>query len=333
MTNDKDSQKRVTLKDISLKTGYTITTISHALHDKPDISAATKKQIREIADDMGYVVDNAASSLRLGKTNTIAIIIPDLLNPHIAYQVYKIEIEAKQRGYSAIILNTNENEQLEHDAIVTCYQKRVDGILICPTQVNTNNIKYIQKLKIPFVLIGRYFDNFDTDYVCCDDVKSGYLACDYLIGLGCKQILYLGAYDYVVGSNKRFEGIKKRIGSDKEINVIRHNINPQSKHHERIVEFMQNNFGAYDSIIVFSDMLAFEIIYDIQCKNLSEFKNIPFVSFDTIQTHFPFPFHHTSVGMVKDGWATDALNVLCERMNGNTDFNGKIDIDVALKTF
>ena len=204
-------RKRVTLKDIAQATGFTITTVSHALHNKPDISESTREHICKIAKEMGYITDAAASSLRSGKTNTISIIVPDISNPHISYQVKKIEIEAKKKNYSTIILNTNEDMNIEQEAIITSYKKRVDGILICPTQKNTDNIKYIQKLNIPFVLIGRYFDELDTSYVCCDDIKSGYLAGKHLIENGYKSILYVGTYTYIEASNKRFDGIQKAI--------------------------------------------------------------------------------------------------------------------------
>lgn len=327
-------KERVTLKDIARETGFTITTVSHALHNKPDISKATREHIRKVAEEMGYITDTAASSLRSGKTNTISIIVPDISNPHISYQVKQIEIEAKKKNYSTIILNTNEDVDIEKDAIVTSYKKRVDGILICPTQKNTDNIKYIQKLNIPFVLIGRYFDKLDTSYVCCDDIKSGFLAGKHLIDNGYKNILYIGTYTYIESSNKRFEGIQKAISeSDKKINLISYNINPKNEQDESILPYLNKINNSFDSMIVFSDMLAFKIMNDIDNMNDKTFKNCPVVSFDTIQYHLPLPIKHTSVGMLNCSWAKDAFKLLYNSMNGINNPSNKILIDVSLENF
>ena len=327
-------KKRVTLKDIAEATGFTITTISHALHNKPDISAPTREHICKVAEEMGYITDSAASSLRSGKTNTISIIVPDISNPHISYQVKKIEKEAKKRNYSTIILNTNEDTEIELEAIITSYKKRVDGILICPTQKNTDNIKYIQKLGIPFILIGRFFDNFDTGYVCCDDFKSGYLAGKHMIENGYKNILYIGTHSYITASSKRFSGIKKAIlESNKKINLISYTINPNSEQDETILPYLKKVQSSFDSMIVFSDMLAFKIMNDKKNEQTEYFDKMPVVSFDTIQYHLPLPFKHTSVGMLQNSWAKDAFRLLYNEMNDIENPQNKILIDVSIKNF
>jgi LacI family transcriptional regulator len=149
--------KRVTLKDIAAKTGFTINTVSRALKDKSDISLETKELIRQVAMDLHYVGDVAASALRSGTTKTIAVIIGDISNPFFGDLVHKIELAAKDFGYSIIIFNTSENSQLEYNAILSAYSKRVDGIIICPVQETIDNIRLLEQLFIPFVLVGRYF--------------------------------------------------------------------------------------------------------------------------------------------------------------------------------
>lgn len=93
-------KKTVTLKDIAVDTGFSITTVSHALRNMSDISEATKQIVRERAQALGYIGNASASSLRSGVSNTIAVLLCDLSNPHFAFMAREIEQLLKQYGYS-----------------------------------------------------------------------------------------------------------------------------------------------------------------------------------------------------------------------------------------
>ena len=86
-------------------------------------------------------------------------------------------------------------------------------------------------------------------------------------------------------------------------------------------------------MIVFSDMLAFKIMNDIDRQNDKSLNNCPIVSFDTIQYHLPLPFRHTSVGMLNNSGAKDAFRLLYNSMNNIKNPTDKILIDVSLQNF
>lgn len=113
----KRNPAQVTLKDIAQKTGYTINTVSHALKNKPDISAATRLRIQQVADEMGYVGNALAESMRTGYTRTIALILGDIANPHLALIACEAERTTRAAGYNTILYNTEENPDLELHAI------------------------------------------------------------------------------------------------------------------------------------------------------------------------------------------------------------------------
>ena len=119
---------------------------SRALRGKDDISAATQALIRKTAEEMGHISNTIASSLRSGYTNTIAVVLGDISNLHFATMMKEIEEYARAKGYTTILLNTNENTDQERQAIQVALSKGVDGILICPTQKNRKNIEYLLSL-------------------------------------------------------------------------------------------------------------------------------------------------------------------------------------------
>ena len=101
----KDASSRpVTLHDIAKATGYTINTVSRALKDKDDISRETCAYVHRVAREMGYVRNYLASSLRSGRTKTLAMIAGSMLNPFYAILTDLIQREAISLGYSLLIL-------------------------------------------------------------------------------------------------------------------------------------------------------------------------------------------------------------------------------------
>lgn len=321
--------KKVTLKDIAKELNVSVATVSHVMNNLDDISDDTKKKVLKTAKKLGYISNNSAISLRSGKTYTIAIIIPDISNPHIAHLTKLIEDKMKSDKYSVIILNTNEDEEAEYNAITTACAKQVDGILLCPTQHSTKNIEFLNRLDIPYILIGRYFSDFDTDYVCADDFKGGYLAGKYLIEKGFRKPLYIGAYQYIESSKNRFSGLQdafKKINLDISKNFIQ--TSPKPDNIKDIIEKLFKEKRNFDSIVAFSDLMAFEIISKV--KNYSD--NLPVIGFDAINSYFYMPFYNISIGMLNDDFTDKATSLLLKKINGSKEIYHEI-IDVELFEF
>jgi len=317
--------KKVTLKDIANELNVTVGTVSHVLNGIDDISEETKEKVLETARKMGYISNGPAASLRSGKTHTVAVIVPDISNPHIAYQIKLIEDKMREKGYSVIILNTNEDENIEYNAITTACSKQVDGILLCPCQYSAENIDFLKRIEVPFVLIGRFYEEIECDYVCSDDVKGGYLAGKFLLEKNCRNPLYIGAYKYIQGSMNRFEGLKKAF-LDEGIELSEERfveISPKSETVEKIIDSLPWESRDFDSIVAFSDIIAFELISQVNDRN------IPVVGFDAINSHLFMPFHSVSVGMTQGGWATKAAEIILKKIKGiKKTYNELIDVEI-----
>ena len=319
--------KKVTLKDIAKELNVTVGTVSHVFNGVDDISEETKQKVLKTAKKLGYVTNGPAAALRSGKTYTIAVIVPDISNPHIAHQIKLIEDTMRALNYSIIILNTNEDEAVEYQAITTAYSKQVDGILLCPCQQSTENIDFLKCLEIPFALIGRFFANIDTDYVCADDVKGGYLAGKKLLEKGCRKPLYIGAYSYIEGSQNRFEGLKNAFG---EAGILLEQeqyieMSPKGIVTESIAETIGQG-ELYDSIVAFSDVIAFQIM---SCMTQAQRKNIPVIGFDAIASYLFLPFSFTSIKMIGNGWAEKAAAILIKKIEGAKEkYQELIDVTV-----
>lgn len=302
------SNKRVTLADIAKEVGVSINTVSHALNDKKDISEEMKKKINEVASKMGYIRNSFASYMRSGKSKCISVIVGDISNPHFSIIVKEIEMTAKKYDYSIFVLNTNENEKAERDAIITSISKNVDGIIICPVQKSTNNIKLLINNNIPFTLIGRYFKELDTNYVVCDDRNSGYIACEHLLKKGHKKIAVLNGPLYISSAIERLDGIKSAFAkrgmelSDDDIYTLSVTSGNHQEQINRIIE------KKYSAVICFNDLIALEF------TSILEDNSIDIISFDNIRSKFIMPLNFTSISSSKTKMSHKAFEILIKNI-------------------
>ncbi|MFA5814228.1 MAG: LacI family DNA-binding transcriptional regulator [Bacteroidales bacterium] len=105
--------KQITQEDIARKLNVTRITVSKALRDHPDISAAMKKRVLQTADEMGYLPNQIAQQLTTRTTKTIGVIVPDLENSFFSHVVNSIIDAATDRGYQILLAVSRENEEIE----------------------------------------------------------------------------------------------------------------------------------------------------------------------------------------------------------------------------
>lgn len=312
---------KVTLKDISEKTGYTINTVSRALNNKKDISNKTKLLISKKAAEVGYIPNSIASSLRLGQTKTIAIIIPDISDPFSAMLVKNIEHRLKNYGYNLIIMNSNEEYHIEESAIILALSANVAGILICPTQKSDEDINLLKSKKIPFVLIARRFKDESLDYVIIKDVDGGYLATKHLIERGHKEILFINGPLFISSAKERLLGYIKAL-KNKNIKYkeeLVKEINITSGYATDLLKKIISQNIKYSAIFAFDDIIAYEIISFFQKNKIRVPQDIAVIGYDNIQSNFLFPYQLSTISYSNRNLAYSAVDILINRINGSIE--------------
>lgn len=317
----KNFKLAVTLKDIAIATGYTANTVSRALRDKEDIAPQTRERIKGIAAGMGYVNNMIASSLRLGYTKTIAVILGDISNPHFAIMMKEIEGKAREFGYSSFLINSNENDEIEKIAIQDALNKNVDGIIICPTQQNEDNIRYLLSTGIPFVQIGRHFENVEANYVICNDELGGYQATKYLLDCGHRGILMIDGPGYISSAKERLNGYRRAFSEYglpvneeliKEIPLVSHGC-------AEILDELIHNKTRFSAIFAFSDILAWDVWVCLIRHGLRVPDDISIIGFDNIQSRMSIPFRLSTISSSKALMSITAVECLVRKINGEPD--------------
>lgn len=306
----------VTLREVAQSVGYSINTVSRALRDKNDIAPETREYIRQEAARLGYVNNSQASSLRLGYTNTIAVILGDISNPHFAILTKEIGERADRLGYSTVLLNSGENEQKEFNAIQTALSKNVDGMIICPAQKSSANIRLLKKTGMPFVLIGRHFDREDTDFVICNDELGGYQATKHLIEHGHRNILMLNGPEYISSAKERLAGYRRALEEYSipyRTELVR-KTDIKCGRTQAVLSEIAEEGTEYSAIFAFSDLIAWEA-WTYCVKNGRRVpEDCSIIGFDYIGSRLTLPFGLSSVSSHKYKMSVAAVELLAERI-------------------
>jgi DNA-binding LacI/PurR family transcriptional regulator len=198
----------VTIKDIARELGVSPSTVSRALKDHPDISAATKKQVRDLVEKLKYKPNPIALSLRSQKTNVISVIVPQIVHHFFSSVISGIEEIAQENGYNVMIFQSNENYEREVEILHAIEANRAEGILvsISKTTKNFSHFKELTDNKFPLVFFDRVCDELETDKVVVDDFSGAMNAVEYLINSGCKRIAHLAAPQHLLIGYHRQRG-------------------------------------------------------------------------------------------------------------------------------
>jgi len=205
--------KDITLKEIASKLGISITTVSKALKNYPDVSEKTKKAVIELAQKLHYTPNSFAVNLRTRESKTIGLIVPEVVHHFFSNVINAIIDEAEKNEYLVIILQSNETLALEKKQVELLINKRVDGILMSLSNESNNDdhIRAIIDRKIPFVMFDKISKLSKCSKVIIDDQKAAFSAVQHLIDNGCRKIAHIRGPLNPQNAIDRFIGYKKAL--------------------------------------------------------------------------------------------------------------------------
>ena len=205
----------VRLKDIAERVGVSIMTVSKALRDAPDVSAATRTKIKFIAQQMGYVPDSTAQGLRTRTTKLFGLVIPSTTNPVFARILFAIEERAHELGYDVLLAHTHNIAEREEACIRRFLSRRVDGLFVSPVYRMEPEARIYQALlarRVPVVLLGSpapFCQGFVS--VQIEELVGSYTLTQHLLSLGHQRIAFLTGPIAAPWAHERFEGYRRAL--------------------------------------------------------------------------------------------------------------------------
>lgn len=217
-----------TLKKISEALGISISTVSRALKDHPDISDKTKLRVTELANALDYEPNASAVQLRTNKSKLFGLVVPSVANFFYDSFIASVEEESRKKGYSLMILQSGEDVGAEADNLKLCRQNRVSGVFACLT-AKTTSLDHFEKLKdhdIPVVFFDKVPEASQYNKVCVADVASATIAANTILQKNKKKILAIFGNQHLSITKKRLEAFQNTIG-EKATLMVHHAGNSQ----------------------------------------------------------------------------------------------------------
>jgi LacI family transcriptional regulator len=182
----------VTMKDIARDLGISIGTVSKVLREHPDIGPETRERVRQRMRELNYRPNLTARALVTGRTNSIGLVVPDLVHPFFGEVAGGLSRLLRKKGYGLIISSSDEDPELETRAIDQLLARRVDALVLASCQSDPEFFRHLESQKTPFVLIDRRPDDASVNFVGVDDESIGRMATEHLIAMGCRRIAHIG---------------------------------------------------------------------------------------------------------------------------------------------
>lgn len=195
-------RKKTTIKELAHELGVSISTVSKALNDSPEISKDTIEKVKAFAKLLHYRPNNIALSLKNKRTKTIGIIIPEIVHHFFAKVIKGVELYANSKGYNVIVGLSNESFDKEVVNMEMLANGSIDGFVISISRETLQQQDYHHFNEtinegIPVVMFDRVVNEIECDKVIVDDMSGAKEAVEKLISNGCKQIGLITTKDYV----------------------------------------------------------------------------------------------------------------------------------------
>ena len=314
-----DNVKRVTLRDISELTGFSINTVSRALNDKEEVREDTRVKILAAAHKLGYRPNRLAKGLRSNKTGTIGVVVTDVANPFFSALVKGIARAARDLDYSIILQDSDEDYAGEEEAIQVLLAEQVDGILITPVQSQQQTIEHLAESQFPFVLVGRYFQELDTNYVVPDDYQGGFIATEHLIQQGHKRLAMVNGPLHISSARERFQGFSdalEKYGVPLDESLV---VNGALTVEEGIdlSRPILKGVTRPSAVVCYSDFVAFGVMQAIREIGLLIPDDIAVVGFDDVRMSSCLQVPLTTIRSPKEELGRQAMQLLVDRLKKN----------------
>lgn len=314
----------VTIEEVAKTAGFSIATVSRVLtnSDYP-VKAATRQRILEVAQAIGYRPNLTARSLRTDQTNTIGIIVDDILSPFVPAIVRGIQDYLKPFDYLNLIVNSDWDAEIERAAINTLVSRPVDGIIFVE-YAHLAVSEALERSNKPYLFVHRLFGSSIRNSVVPDDHYGAALAVRHLVSLGHRRIGYINGPEAWHSAQRRFAGYKDELAAH-HLDFDPALVQPGDWEYEGGYAAAQNLLALDErptAVFVANDVMALGAICAVQDAGLTVPNDIAIVGYDNRDFTHIFRPKLTTVSMPVYEMGRTAAEILLRQIE-----EGRQDMD------
>ena len=289
------SEKIPTIKEIAQKLNISISTVSRALHDQPSIGLRTKMQVKKLAAEMNYEPNQTAIQFKQGKTFTIGLILPNLMEEYFSLAINGVEQVALENNYNVLIGQSHDDLEREQKILDTMRRHRVDGVLVSISKQTKSigHFEQLEKYNIPVVFFDRVPNVPHIHSVWCSLYDSTIDALELLFKKGHRKVAYIQGPLSLNIKNERLEGYYEAHKRNKipvnESLIVTTDLSKEVT--EKVFEKLMLLEERPTAILTFNDTVALDTIQFAKKMKLKINKDISVVSYANwpITSYLDFP--------------------------------------------
>ncbi|MGV3615739.1 MAG: LacI family DNA-binding transcriptional regulator [Fimbriimonas sp.] len=304
--------KPATIREVAERAGVATMTVSRVLNGSGYASETVRKRVLAAVDELGYMPNQLARSLRSQRTGTIALLLSDVTNPFFTTVARGVEDAASDAGSLVLLCNTDESEEEELRYMRMLVEKRVDGVLLVPARDGTESIALAKRHGVPVVAVDRRVADPSTDVVRCDSARGAAELGRLLRGLGHRRIAVLAGPQGVSTSDERVAAF---VDSDEDVAVFYGQFT-QASGRQMVREALTSNPTA---LFATNNFISIGAMQELHAQGRRVPEEIALVGFDDLpESLITFPFL-TMVSQPAYEMGHRAVNRLHERLAAKTE--------------
>lgn len=311
--------KAASISDVARESGVSIFTVSAVVNNKSHVRKHLRERVEAAIQKLNYRPNLIARSLIKQKTQTIGMIVPDIVNPFFPMVVRGAEDAAQKHGYNLLLCNSDDTLTKEETAIELLLSKRVDGILLTKAagEFSPSLQQMIKEVNIPFVLVMRTYPQLTKDAVVSDDYQGAYEAVCHLARSGRHRIGLISGPLKISNAKERWRGFRdaleeKKLPYDPDL-VVEGDYRIESGFRAGHALLSRRPDGIY----VANHLMTIGLLKAVDEMGLKCPEDFGLVSFDDYPWLGVFRPRLTTVELPKHQLGSEAAELLIERIRGN----------------
>ncbi|KAB8290326.1 LacI family DNA-binding transcriptional regulator [Bifidobacterium avesanii] len=305
---------RVTLREVAARAGVSIGTVSNYLSGRARLSGETAARVKAAVDELGYVANAAARTLKTGRTMTLTLAVVSLNQPYFAELAEQVIAAADERGYGVIVQSLGASRARVEKCVDAARRGVTDGLIVSPTLMGERDARLFEGT-YPLVVLGTQPFEAPAPNITVDNVKAAYDATAHLIRAGRTRIALVGGEFGPLRNSRscRAEGYRAALndaGLPFDPRLVHGIYDWNSMEGARAVDVLMEYAPNFDAVLACDDLLALGVMRRLMDRGLRIPDDVRVVGMDDIgQSRYSVPTL-TSVDLGRQNVAVEAVDSL-----------------------
>lgn len=320
-----------TIRDVARVAGVSVATVSRVINQKGYVHKKTAEKVRNAIEQLKFEPNTVARGLASKKTGTIAMILPDIINPFFAELARAVEDTATLLQYTVIFCNSDDLSPKKRRYIEILSKRFVEGIIFASNTLEIEEIEYVKKNNIPLVVLDRTPGQNICRGIRAKNLEGAKMATRHLLSIGCRKIAHIAGPQRLIPARERLKGYLQEVESTDWFTpslIVESHYTIMDGYHA--AKKMLEKHPDVDGIFAGNDLIAVGALKSLQRMGYRVPDQVALCGFDGIDlTQITEP-EITTIAQPIYQMGKEAVMDLIKQMNGEKLPNCVVELDVEL---